>query len=204
MAINNDRLVVFGGTFDPVHDAHMAVARSLRDELAPCTVLMVPAGNPWLREDSPVASAADRMRMVELAVEFEPDIEACDVEVIRSGVTYTLDTMIELRGRFGEDREYILAIGADSAATLHMWHRIDELKKLCRIAVVERPGAAYFESGLPHNAFRIRGPMLDISASSVRSAYCVGDVENARRSVPGAVHKFIIREGIYGCVLVKR
>ena len=196
--------VVFGGTFDPVHNAHVAVARSLRDAFDPCTVLMVPTGNPWLRDEDPVASAADRLRMVELALESEPGIEPCDVEVNRDGITYTLDTMLELQRLFGENRDFVFAIGADSLTTLHMWHHIDDLMKLCRFAVVERPGAMPKDADLPDGAVRVKGPMLDISASSIRNAYEAGEIEVASKSVPPAVHEYIINEGIYGCIPVKR
>ena len=194
------RLVVFGGTFDPVHKGHVAIARCLRDELNASKVLMVPTGQPWLRDEAPVASPQDRLRMVELAVSDEKGIEASDVDVVRRGTTYSLDTLHDLRAIYGDHNEFILAIGSDAASTLHLWHRYDELIDVCTVAVVQRPSAPLpLASPLPADAISIEGPMLDISASQIRHFYATGELTAASDCVPTSAHRFIIEKGLYRC-----
>ena len=202
MAMNGgpdrDRIVVFGGTFDPTHNGHLAIARCLRDELFATRVIVVPAGRPWLRDEYPVASAAHRLRMAELATEEEDRIEISDVDVVREGTTYSLDTVRDLEGVFGDYSEYILAVGSDAAATLHHWHRYAELVETCTIAVVERPGTSTVTSTeLPAGTIRIRGPMVDVSGSEIRRLYASGDVATAAGYVPPLTHRFIIEKGLY-------
>lgn len=199
MAIESkDTIAVLGGTFDPIHNGHIAVARSLRDELSPCVVLIVPAAEPRLRVNSPQASPSQRLHMAKLALRDETDIEICDVDVKRQGTTYTLDTVKDIREQYGPGRNYIFAIGADTVPTLHKWHRIDELLDICTFALIERPGAPINNIGiLPTNTIRITGPMCDISASTIREAYANEEWELARSLTPPAVHNFIIKEGLY-------
>ena len=201
---NSRLIVIFGGTFDPVHNGHIAIARCLRDELSDAQVLMVPAGKPWLRDQPPTAAAADRLRMVELAVQNETRIEVSDVDTAREGTTYSLDTIHDLRQTHGGDFEFILAIGSDAAATLHRWHRYDELAQACTFAVVRRPGKS-LDRGVPMPAgtIVIPGPMLDVSASKIREIYAAGDTVAAAKLVPEPTHRFIIEERLYQCIATK-
>ena len=192
------KVVVFGGTFDPVHNGHIAIARCLRDELDAEVVLMVPTGRPWLRNSDPVALATDRLQMVELALKGESDIETSDVDILRDKTTYSIDTINDLRPRYGADREFILAIGADSVANLHLWHRYDELTEECTFAVIERPGSPLDKTvALPLGALVIRGPMVDVSASRIRTMIGRGEVAKAANALPDSVLRFIIEKGLY-------
>ncbi|MCY4474856.1 MAG: nicotinate (nicotinamide) nucleotide adenylyltransferase [Chloroflexi bacterium] len=195
---NSRLIVIFGGTFDPVHNGHIAIARCLRDELGPAQVLMVPAGKPWLRDRPPVASPTERLRMVELATASETRIEVSDVDAIREGTTFSLDTIRDLRQAHGDEFDYILAVGSDAAATLHRWHRYDELAQSCTFAVIQRPGATLdTELPLPADTITIPGPMVDISASEIRALYARGKATVASRQVPTGVHEFIIESRLY-------
>lgn len=192
------RVVVFGGTFDPVHNGHIAIAKCLRDELDVDSVVMVPTGRPWLRPDAPVAAPEDRLRMVELAVENEDRIDVSDVDIVRDKTTYSIDTINDLRPPYGTDCEFILAIGADAVPELHRWHRYDQLIKECTFVVVERPGSPLDDAtSLPKNTFVIRGPMFNISASEIRSKIGQGDLANAADVLPDLVLRFIIEKGLY-------
>ncbi len=191
-------VVVFGGTFDPIHNGHIAIARCLRDELHADSVVMVPTGRPWLRPDAPVATPEDRLRMTELAVESEDRIEVSDVDIVRDKTTYSIDTIQDLRPRYGVDCEFILAIGADAVPDLHQWHRYDQLIKECTFAVVERPGSPLDDAtSLPKNTSVIRGPMFNISASEIRSMIGQCDLANAADVLPDLVLRFIIEKGLY-------
>lgn len=194
------RIVVFGGTFDPVHNGHIAIARCLRDELRAKKVLMVPAGQPWLRDGHPVASPQDRLRLVELAIRDEDGIEASDVDIVRQGTTYSIDTIRDLRAIYDNDHEFILAMGTDAASTLPRWYRYGELIAVCTIAVVERPGAQeVIGQHLPTDTISVRGPMIDVSASEVRRLYAQEDIATAAYHVPVLTHRFIIENGLYRC-----
>ena len=192
------RIVVYGGTFDPFHNGHLAVARCLLEELAADPVVIVPAGRPWLRANPPVASAEDRLTMARLATESEPGIEVSDVDIIRSGTTYSIDTFADLRRVYGDKHEYFLAIGSDSAAELHRWHRYEDLLDACTIAVVQRPGASLSsETRLPSETVCIEGPMIDVSASGMRELYASSEPSAAAKFVPRLTHGFIIESGLY-------
>lgn len=192
------RVVVFGGTFDPIHNGHIAIAKCLRDELDVDSVVMVPTGRPWLRPDAPVAAPEDRLRMVELAVENESGIDVSDVDIVRDNTTYSIDTIQDLRPRYGADCEFILAIGADAVPHLHRWHRYDQLIEECAFAVVQRPGSPLDDTtSLPNNATVIQGPMVNISASEIRSKIGQGNLANAADVLPDLVLRFIIEKGLY-------
>lgn len=142
--------------------------------------------------------------MVQLAIKAEPGIEVSDVDITRDGTTYSIDTIRDLHSLCGEDSEYILAIGSDAAAELHRWHRYEKLVDACRFAVVERPGASLGRStALPDSTLFIRGPMVDVSASEIRSLYSRGDLTAASNLVPDLTHRFIIEKGLYRCVTPK-
>ena len=198
MAMNPRRIVVFGGTFDPVHNGHIAIAKCLRDELNPASIVMVPSGRPWLRSKSPVASPSDRLRMVKLAVQNEKQIEVSDVDVARNKTTYSIDTIRDLRSRYGTDCDFVLAIGADAVPDLHRWHRYEELVEECSFVIVQRPGSPLADTtSLPLNTSVIQGPMLNISASSVRSMVERGQFINTTEVLPELVLAFIIEKGLY-------
>ena len=195
---NDPPIVVFGGTFDPVHNGHIAIAKCLRDELGADPVVMVPTGRPWLRPDAPVATPEDRLRMVELAVENENRIEVSDVDIVRDKTTYSIDTIQDLRLRYGANCEFILAVGADTVPDLHQWHRYDQLVEECTFAVVQRPESPLDDTdSLSDGTLVIRGPMINISASEIRSKIGRGDLANTADVVPDSVLRFIIEKGLY-------
>ncbi len=191
---------MFGGTFDPIHRGHLAIAQFALQEAELDLVLMVPAGRPWLRDEAPMASAEHRLRMTQLAVENEPNFEVSGVDVVREGATYTVDTLVDLGDEYGEDVEFVLVLGADSARQMDSWERSDELRRLCSVLVIGRPGEERLENlAASHPAYGARyleGPMLDVSATRLRSRLAAG--EDVSDSVPGAVERYIRKNGLYG------
>ena len=139
-------LGVFGGTFDPVHCGHLALARELRTALGLSAVRFIPAGDPPHR-GAPTATAADRLAMVELAIAGEPGLEVDPREVRAARRSYTVLTLLELRD---EDpvRTLALIVGADTFLGLPTWHRWREIFALSHVVVVPRPGVA-LETALP-------------------------------------------------------
>lgn len=132
-------LGILGGTFDPVHAAHLALARVALDRLGLAQVVWIPAGQPWHR-DHPGAAAADRLAMVQATVAGEPRFLLDPTEVAEASPGYTVQTLERLRRQEGAARPLVLLMGADAFLGLPRWHRWQELFALAHLAVATRPG----------------------------------------------------------------
>jgi nicotinate-nucleotide adenylyltransferase len=139
-------LGILGGTFDPIHLGHLELAREVRDALGLATVRLVPAGDPPHRA-APVATAAHRLAMVQLAIEGYRGLEVDDREIERPGRSYTVLTLAELRAE-APARPLALIVGADAFLGVPTWHRWESLFDLAHVVVVARPGVA-LEGSLP-------------------------------------------------------
>ena len=194
------RVGVFGGTFDPIHVGHLAVASAVQKELRLDQVLFVVTSDQWLRETPPVASAGDRLCMVEIAVSDKPGFSASDIDIKREGSTYTFDTLNDLRDELGESSEMFLIVGADSAMSMDRWKNGDRIPELASIVAVGRPGQDFQidvlgESHPASSAEYLDGPMIDISATHVRGL--LSDKRSVSDVVPGSVVDFIEKQGLY-------
>jgi nicotinate-nucleotide adenylyltransferase len=189
-------LGILGGTFDPIHVAHLRIAEEVREALALERVLFVPAADPpWKRASAPFA---DRLEMVRIAVASNPSFEASDLEAGRPGPSYTVDTLEALRARF-PDRRLWFIVGADAFAEIDRWHRAGRLLELASFAVVERPGSPddlAAESARGAEVRRVRVPLLEISASDLRRRAARG--ASLRYLVPDAVIDYIEKHHLYG------
>jgi nicotinate-nucleotide adenylyltransferase len=176
---------VFGGTFDPVHLAHLAVAETARDVLGLERVLFIPAGTPPHKQGQAISDGADRLAMVELAIEGEPATRVSDIEIDRSGPSYTVDTVAALLDEAARDDRSIdvtVILSAESFADLPDWHAADRLVELATIAVAPRPGHPLPEPialadrlpGLIGRLAVIHGTLPDISASKIRALVAAG------------------------------
>ncbi len=130
---------ILGGTFDPIHNGHLRMARDMYDQRLLSKVLFIPTGHPPHR-DEPQASAKDRLEMVRLAVEYKPGFELDDREIKRDGVNYTVDTLTELRAELGEKTGLSLLLGMDAFLGLPTWHEWQRLFDLVHIVVARRAG----------------------------------------------------------------
>lgn len=206
---------ILGGTFDPVHCAHIRLALEVRARLRLDSVRLMPAGSPRLR-GSPVASPRVRMRLLEAAVSDIPGLEADGRELARPGPTVTADTLGELREEL-PGASLCLILGLDAISRLDAWTGFERIPTLAHIVVADRPGAPDLpEEGAvarflrdrmrddpeairsaPHGfvVFVRDVPILDISASRVRTLRERG--ESIRLLVPDRVHDIIIKEEIY-------
>lgn len=131
--------VYYGGTFDPVHEGHLSIAREVRDTLR-ARVHLVPAADPP-HKDITHADADARARMLDLAVAGEPDLKVDRRELHRQGPSYTADTLRELRAQVGPDVPLVWLIGGDSLLKLHTWQRWRELFDHAHVLAVARPGS---------------------------------------------------------------
>jgi nicotinate-nucleotide adenylyltransferase len=190
---------ILGGTFDPVHLGHLALAGAARDELGLDEVIFIPAGRPVFKTERPVTAAEHRLAMLRLAIVDEPDFSLSTVELERPGPSYSVDTVAALAG---EDELYFV-IGADGLAGLPRWHEPQRLLELCKLAVAPRPGFAAgdleaLEAELPGiggRVVRLRGPQLDISASDIRRRAARG--ESLHSLVPAPVADYIEEYRLY-------
>jgi nicotinate-nucleotide adenylyltransferase len=186
-----------GGTFDPVHIAHLILAEQAREQLVLDKVLFMPAGDPWRKSSREVTAAPLRVEMVRRAVAGNPAFEVDDREVRRSGASYTIDTLRELRSELGEDDDVFLLLGDDALADLPNWKEPAELPKYAAIVVAPREGAGVAVS-LPFEASaleRIEMPIVDVSSTDLRRRVRLG--QSLRYLVPDAVLEFIEAQGLY-------
>lgn len=194
------RAGVFGGTFDPIHLGHVETARFALAQGGLDLILLVPAGRPWLRGEPPAASAEHRLRMTELAIQGESGLAVSDVDVVRPGETYTADTLADLRARYGDGVELVLVLGADSARSMDRWKRADELRRMCSMLVIGRPGEEWTNRlPLSHpasGAAYLEGPMLDVSATGLRARLALGD--DVSDYLAPQVERYIRKHGLYG------
>ena len=175
------RVGVMGGTFDPIHRAHVAAGVAARDELALDVVLFMPAGIPSFKRARHLASPSERLAMVRLALAGHARCLASDFELVRQGVTYTSETLRRLARTCPAPAELFFVMGADSLETLPLWHEAAEVVRLATIVVARRPGhdvapalAALDASGLSARVCVLASELPDVSSTLVRSRVRAG------------------------------
>ncbi len=201
------RIGILGGTFDPVHLGHLLIAEESRIGLQLDQVLFVPAGRPWLKEGQPLTEANHRVRMVELAIASNPHFQVRRDEVDRPGLSYTVDTLKELRAELPADTELYFILGLDAFENFHRWKEPQKLLDLCRLVVVSRPGYADDERDQLMARYRSHGDRIcllpvhsvDFSATEIRRRAAAG--VSFRYQVPEAVERYILEQGLYGANL---
>ena len=153
-------MVFFGGTFDPVHSGHVALARAALTELQLERLTVLPAGNPYQRGRTPFASAEHRVAMLRLAFGYDSGITIDERELHREGATYTFDTLMEMRAERGADIPFVWLIGSDAFAKLHTWHRWRDLFSLTNFAVIMRAGAKLAPATTPAESLEFKTEIL--------------------------------------------
>jgi nicotinate-nucleotide adenylyltransferase len=189
------RLAIFGGTFDPIHNAHLAIARMATTYFELDRVLFVPADRPPHKAAATHAPFCDRVRMLELACAGEPRFEVSRLEE-GTRRSYSIDTIEKVRSRLGPADELFFLIGADAFAEIRTWRRWEDVARLVRFLVVSRPG---HRCGAPPEVRAERLDALDmpVSSSEIRHALAAGD---RPRDVPPPVLDYIAQRGLYGAV----
>jgi nicotinate-nucleotide adenylyltransferase len=191
---------VLGGTFDPIHIAHLAIAEEAREALGLEKVLFVPAAMPPHKVDRPVSDPAHRLAMLELAIADNPAFEVSRIELDRSGPSYTVDTLEALASGPADP---VLIMSAEAFRDLRTWRRPERILELARIAVVPRDGfpdanraflAEHFP-GFEDRAVFLPGPRLRLSASELRDRAANG--RSLRYLVPDAVAAYIGDHALY-------
>ena len=196
---------ILGGTFDPPHLGHLLIAETARIALDLDTVMFLPAGEPWLKSGQRITPAEHRLRMVQLAVADNPDFCVSDCEIRRTGATYTVDTLRQLRRRFSADTELYFIVGSDVLDQFHRWKEPEAILNLCRLAVIDRPGGPVegiatlrenFSDALNAGAVvSVAGPRVDFSASELRRVLAAG--QSTRYQIPDTVAAYIDEHRLY-------
>ena len=184
------RIGIYGGTFDPIHNGHLRVVVELITRKVVDQIILIPAGEPKLRENAPVADGQTRLEMCRLAVSDLPvgikeHVEVSDIEVVRSGPSYAIDTVSEIEKSKGNNVELFWIIGSDAYEKIEDWHRSKELQEKVSFIVIDRPGV---KSG-------DKGDGLDIGALNISATDIREDKEVS--GVSPSVRKYITERKLY-------
>lgn len=180
MSDSQQRILIYGGTFDPPHLAHVKLPPLVRDRLDCGRILYVPARQNPLKADDPPADDAHRLAMLTIALSDVPEAEICTLELERDGPSYTIDTLKQLHDRYGPNAEFFLMIGADQAISFHKWKSWQQILELAEPVIVLREpwDEQSFEQELTRRYGEaeaqqwtqriVQVPMIDVSSTDIR------------------------------------
>jgi nicotinate-nucleotide adenylyltransferase len=195
-----ERVGVLGGTFDPIHNGHLALAQAAREQLGLDLVVYVPAGVPWRKAGREITAAAHRLEMVRLATANEPASDVSEVEIERDGPSYTADTLEALANK-SPGAELYFIIGEDALEDLPNWREPQRILRLARLAVARRPGRAVPDDrwrAIPSISGRLVWLEMEpvaISASEIRRLIGLGKPVSGM--LPADVEAYIRKHGLY-------
>jgi nicotinate-nucleotide adenylyltransferase len=197
------KTALYGGSFDPPHLGHFAIARQVLERFAVNRLVFIPASHSPLKSVTPTASDDDRLEMLRLATGDEPRFAVSDFELRKGGISYTVDTLRAWH-QLEPDTELLFIAGQDSLLTLHAWREPIEIVRLCTFVTFRRPGfplPSPEELKLPPDIARnllaqvIDGPLFDISSSDIRERAARG--ESLDGLLPHPVAAYISANGLY-------
>ncbi|MHC4697131.1 MAG: nicotinate-nucleotide adenylyltransferase [Planctomycetota bacterium] len=200
------QIALYGGSFDPIHNAHLIVARAIAERLRLDSVIFLPSARPPHKGAETLVAPAHRAVMVELAIQDDPIFEFSDYDLTREGPSYTIDTVMHYRKVFGDGARLCWIIGADSLAELITWRRVDALVDSCDVITAARPGfddipwaelgkvltdkqIAAIQSGV------LPTPLIEISSTDIRQRVSRG--MSIRYMVPDHVRDYIEQHSLY-------
>ena len=189
------RVALYGGAFDPVHNAHLRVASYALKQVGLDRILFIPSAQSPLKKNPPRASDEERVEMLELATDGERRYRVETFEVEKGGVSYTVDTVTNFRKEY-PNAELFWMVGADQFEQLDRWHKIEELAEMVTFLVFGRPGYGHKAceiEGLKY--FTVDAPKMDESSTTIRRRCRAG--ESVEGMLPDAVEAFISEEGLY-------
>lgn len=217
------RIGLLGGTFNPIHNGHLHVANTVSEALSLAQVLFTPTGNAPHKDPKQILAAEDRLKMLELALYSHSKFFLCDYETSRSGVSYTIDTVRALKKKYPDARLFFI-VGVDAFAQIETWKTPEQLLQLCDFAVISRPGFPFSKLSGFGPLFALKRVRLDeldagtarfytfplsaqttchflhiphsyISASDIRSRIAAG--RPLKNLLPHPVQSYIIERNLY-------
>ncbi|MBU0483180.1 MAG: nicotinate-nucleotide adenylyltransferase [Proteobacteria bacterium] len=210
---------ILGGTFDPVHQGHLAVAARVKDYFSLDSVIFVPAWMPPHKQEAPVSSFAHRLAMLKLAVAACPGFKVSSLEAERSGPSYTIDTLVELKNRLADQARIYFIIGIDAFVEIPSWKQYQRLPDLANFVVIEREGLklgddpgsvvanfsgysfdreskAWVALDRKGRIYPLAMEPVNVSSTMVRQR--IGEGKSIFGLVPGDIEDYIARHGLYG------
>ncbi|WP_018831788.1 nicotinate-nucleotide adenylyltransferase [Salinispora tropica] len=190
------RVGIMGGTFDPIHHGHLVAASEVADRFGLDEVIFVPTGQPWQKADEPVSPAEDRYLMTVIATASNPRFQVSRVDIDRSGPTYTIDTLRDLRAVCGAKVQLFFITGADALEKILSWKDLDEAFELAHFIGVTRPGFRLSDAHLPADTVSL----VQVPAMAISSTDCRARVSRSAPLwylVPDGVVQYIAKRRLY-------
>ncbi|MGX6997699.1 nicotinate-nucleotide adenylyltransferase [Periweissella fabalis] len=185
------RVGIMGGTFNPIHNGHLIMAEQVRSQLGLDEILFIPNNIPPHIDTKTAIDGSMRAKLIELAIKDNANFELERIELNKGGVSYSIDTIIELK-RQHPDTQYYFIIGGDEVAYLPKWHRIDELITMITFVAVKRNG---FEQHSKYPVIWVDTPLIEISSTDIRQR--IIQQRSIRYLVPVKVAEYIVKNGLY-------
>lgn len=194
---------ILGGTFDPVHNAHMAIVDEARLQLELQEIIFVPAGQPWMKSNEVITPSEHRVAMLQLAIADKFGFRVSTMEIDRPGPSYTVDTLRKLNNNFVELAELFFIIGWDNLPNLPKWKDPERIIELCYLVALPRPGYPLPDlvaldkeiPGLGQRLIIMERPCIDISGTEIRERTAKRlDISHL---VPPGVAEYIRENGLY-------
>jgi len=186
------RIGILGGSFNPIHNGHLILAKEAKEKLELDKIIFVPTNLAPHKDNSNLAAAADRMEMIKLAIAGSRDLEVSDIEIKRGGRSYTIDTVKEFKKIYPGDELYFI-IGSDLLNYLDDWKDLGEIIKKIKFVVATRPG--YPLENIPSHMKKISINAVDISAFGIRN--CIKEHKPYKDMLAAAVFDYINKRGLY-------
>ncbi len=186
------KIGILGGTFNPVHIGHLILAEEVREKLALDKIIFIPTALPPHKDNLGIAQAADRLKMLKLAIKGNKFFGVSDIEIKRQGRSYTIDTLKELKNKFNQDNLYFI-IGSDLLKYLNEWKDLGEINKMVDFVVATRPG--YPLEQIPAYIHTLAIRAVDVSGFEVRQ--CVKENKSFRYLVTDKVFDYINKRKLY-------
>jgi nicotinate-nucleotide adenylyltransferase len=193
------RLGVMGGTFDPIHHGHLVAASEVQAKFNLDEVVFVPTGQPWQKVGKKVSQAEDRYLMTTIATASNPHFSVSRVDIERPGLTYTVDTLKDIRALRGPEIELYFITGGDALSRILTWKGVDELFDLAHFVGVSRPGVQLGADDITHLP-EDKVTLLEVPALSISSTACRDRVANGLPIwylVPDGIVQYIAKRGLY-------
>ena len=194
---------ILGGTFNPIHLAHLMIAETALESEKLDEVLFIPTGCSYMKDQSEIASDKDRVRMTGLALEDNPNFALSTIEIEREGNTYTYETLLELKQKY-PNQEYYLIVGADNLFTMEQWKCPEQIFENCKILAAVRGAKkvpdmekqiAYLAEKFGAQISLLPIKHIDISSSMIREKVAIG--ESVRYILPEKVRQYVLKNGLY-------
>ncbi|MDD5134048.1 MAG: nicotinate (nicotinamide) nucleotide adenylyltransferase [Phycisphaerae bacterium] len=201
-----EKIILFGGTFDPVHNGHIAVSLAAVEKIGASKVILIPARRSPHKHQKPLAMDNDRMAMLKLAVAGNALFEISPIELNRGEPSYTIDTVRQLKQKFGKACEFYWLLGVDMLGDLPKWYKAEELLSECNFSVMnrggfEKPDFSFMTGKLSPEAIdklrknQIQTPLIDISSTEIRRR--IVDGQDISEIVSAAVLSYIQKHKLY-------